>query len=174
MHYSVLPLHLGSVGIIAGPQGLSNVILTKRKARETRSYLQQLFPDAQFNKHLMPLLQRQLRDYFAGKPVRFRVKLDLSSLTPFQRQVLQACTKIEYGQTISYSQLARRIGKPKAARAVGGALARNPIPIVIPCHRVIAADGSMGGFSAEQGISLKKKLLKMESSNKTSPLDKGG
>ena len=162
IHYSVLPTPFGSLGIVAGPQGLSNVILTKRKANNARTYMQQLFPDAKYDKKLLPSLQQQLHNYFAGKPVRFRVKLDLSALTPFQQKALKACAKIKYGQTISYSQLARRIGKPKAARAVGGALARNPIPIVIPCHRIIAADGSMCGFSAEQGIRLKQQLLEME------------
>ncbi|MHC4443142.1 MAG: methylated-DNA--[protein]-cysteine S-methyltransferase [Planctomycetota bacterium] len=159
---TVIPTQFGSVGIVAGPQGLSNLILTKRKVNDARSYLQRLYPQAQFEKQLLPSLQRQLRDYFAGRPVRFQAKIDLSSLTTFQQQVLKTCAKIDYGKTISYGQLAQRIGKPKAARAVGGALARNPIPIVIPCHRVIAVDGSMRGFSAEQGISLKKKLLKME------------
>jgi methylated-DNA-[protein]-cysteine S-methyltransferase len=172
MYYAVLPTSFGSVAIVAGQQGLTNVLLTKRKAKEAHSCLQRLFPDAQYDKRLLPSLQRQLRSYFAGKRVHFRIKLDLSSLTPFQRKVLQACAKIKYGQTISYSQLARQIGKPQAARAVGGALARNPIPIIIPCHRIIAADGTMCGFSAEQGISLKKKLLKMESSHKTSHRNK--
>jgi len=162
MRYTVIKSPFGSVGLVAGKLGLSKVILTKRKVHQARSYLQKLFPHVEYDKYLLPSLQKQLNDYFTGQRVNFRVKVDLSSVTPFQRLVLQACAKIEYGRTISYGKLARRISKPKAARAVGGALAKNPIPIIIPCHRVIAGDGTMCGFSADQGINLKKRLLDME------------
>jgi len=164
--YTILRTRFGSAGIVAADKGLSRIVLTGKNMEGFHRLICKLIPEAQYEKQLLPSLQRQLKDYFSGKPVHFRVKLDLSSLADFQRKVLQACARIEYGQTISYGELAGRIGKPKAARAVGGALARNPIPIVIPCHRVIAGDGSMGGFSAEQGIKLKRQLLKMEQRNR--------
>lgn len=83
----------------------------------------------------------------------------LASLTPFQRSVLLACSKIPKGQTRNYSQIAQAVGKPKAARAVGNALANNPFPLIIPCHRVIRKNGKAGGYSAKGGESRKMFLL---------------
>lgn len=154
---------LGSVGLVASSRGLAKVILTRRDARAARALLRRLFPQSEYDADLLPSLQARLRDYFAGRGGRFRVKTDLADLTPFQRRVLEACAKIPFGRTATYQELARRIGRPKAARAVGAALARNPVPLVIPCHRVVAADGSLGGFSAEQGVRLKRWLLELES-----------
>ena len=86
----------------------------------------------------------------------------LRALTPFQRAVLLECAKIPKGKTITYAELARRIGKPHTARAVGNALAINPLAPTIPCHRVVKGDGSLGGYSAKGGILKKKKLLARE------------
>ena len=104
----------------------------------------------------------QLARYFAGQKVHFTAPLDLSSLSSFARRVLRALSRIPHGRTTTYIQLAKRIGKPTAARAVGTVLARNPIPIIIPCHRVLAGNGSLGGFSAPGGATLKRRLLLME------------
>lgn len=86
----------------------------------------------------------------------------LTSLTPFQRAVLLECAKIPKGQTRTYSQIARAIGKPHAARAVGNALAKNPLAPLIPCHRVVRADGKVGGYSGKGGTARKRLLLKKE------------
>lgn len=102
---------------------------------------------------------RQLAEYFAGKRRRFELELAPSG-TVFQRRVWKALTEIPYGQVVSYGEIARRIGLPGAARAVGQANGANPIPIVIPCHRVIAADGTIGGFSS--GLDIKRRLLGIE------------
>jgi methylated-DNA-[protein]-cysteine S-methyltransferase len=103
---------------------------------------------------------QELYDFFAGKPADFAdLPLDLQG-TPFQKKVWQELRRIPRGQAISYRQLAERIGSPKASRAVGQANGRNPIPIIIPCHRVIAADGSLGGYSS--GLDKKRWLLKQE------------
>jgi methylated-DNA-[protein]-cysteine S-methyltransferase len=104
----------------------------------------------------------QLREYLAGKRSAFELQLDLSSLTGFQRQVLQAVSKIPRGEVTTYANLAREIGRPKAVRAVGRALGSNPIPIVIPCHRVLASDGSLRGYSGRGGVETKAKLLRLE------------
>jgi methylated-DNA-[protein]-cysteine S-methyltransferase len=101
----------------------------------------------------------QLAEYFAGKRIRFELAVKPAG-TDFQRRVWNALTEIPYGEVVSYADIARRIGKPGAARAVGQANGANPIPIVIPCHRVIAADGSIGGFSS--GLSIKRMLLALE------------
>lgn len=102
----------------------------------------------------------QLREYFAGQRQRFDLSLDLERLTPFQRGVLQAACAIPYGAVRSYGQLAQTLGHPHASRAVGQALGSNPIPIVIPCHRVVASDGSLGGYTG--GLEKKRFLLDLE------------
>ncbi|MFW6114752.1 MAG: methylated-DNA--[protein]-cysteine S-methyltransferase [Thermodesulfobacteriota bacterium] len=106
---------------------------------------------------------RQLDLYFDGRLTKFALNLAPQG-TPFQLRVLQALQEIPYGETISYRELAERIGKPKASRAVGSANARNPLPIVIPCHRVIGSNGNLVGFGG--GLEIKRKLLDLESTNR--------
>ena len=105
-------------------------------------------------------LVRELAAYFRGGANRFLTPLDTDSGTPFQRKVWDELRRIPFGKTVSYGELARRIGAPKAARAVGQAVGANPIPIVIPCHRVIQSSGALGGFSA--GLEIKGWLLHHE------------
>ncbi len=107
-------------------------------------------------------LAKELAAYFRGAARSFRTPLDLASGTPFQRKVWEELRRIPFGKTISYGELARRVGAPRAARAVGQAVGANPIPIVIPCHRVIRASGELGGFSA--GVEIKEWLLRHEGS----------
>jgi len=102
---------------------------------------------------------QQLREYFAGKRRGFDLPLAPKG-TQFQRSVWRQLQGIPYGETISYGELARRVGNPKASRAVGSANGANPLPIVIPCHRVIAGDGTLGGFGG--GLPTKQTLLKLE------------
>jgi methylated-DNA-[protein]-cysteine S-methyltransferase len=103
---------------------------------------------------------RELREYFAGKRRAFTVELKPAG-TSFQLAVWQALRAIPYGETISYGELARRIGRPSASRAVGAANGANPLPIIVPCHRVIGADGSLTGFGG--GVETKRFLLGLES-----------
>ena len=105
--------------------------------------------------------RQQLQEYFAGKRREFALQLAPQG-TPFQLSVLDALGSIPYGTTLSYQEVAARIGRPKAVRAVGAANGRNPLPIVIPCHRVIGADGSLTGFGG--GLEAKRYLLALESS----------
>jgi len=102
----------------------------------------------------------QLDEYFAGRRRAFDVRLDWRLTTGFRREVLHATTRIAYGQTASYRDVATLAGSPAAVRAAGTALATNPLPIVVPCHRVAAADGSLGGFSG--GLGIKRKLHEIE------------
>ena len=102
---------------------------------------------------------RQLREYFAGTRRKFAVSLDLDG-TEFQQQAWAAMCGIRYGHTLSYAQQAKAIGKPKAVRAVGSANGANPVPIIVPCHRVIASDGSLGGYAL--GLAMKRYLLALE------------
>jgi methylated-DNA-[protein]-cysteine S-methyltransferase len=103
---------------------------------------------------------KQLRDYLAGRRTRFDLQMDLSFVTPFRRAVLEECARIPRGQTTTYAELARRVGRPNAYRAVGHTMATNPIPIVIPCHRVVASSGSLQGFGG--GLDMKLRLLALE------------
>lgn len=102
----------------------------------------------------------ELREYLAGERRRFTFQIDWSFMRPFQRQVLLATYAIPYGQTSAYGELAMLLGRPRAARAVGRAEATNPMPIVIPCHRVLGADGKLRGYGG--GLAVKKWLLKLE------------
>lgn len=106
--------------------------------------------------------EKALGRYFEGKAERFEFPVDLAGLTEFEREVLEAARGIGYGEVRSYSWLARKVGRPKGARAVGRALAKNPLPLVIPCHRVVRSDGSIGGFSMAGGVKAKRKLLELE------------
>jgi methylated-DNA-[protein]-cysteine S-methyltransferase len=102
----------------------------------------------------------QLRAYFAGTRRRFAVPVDLGRLTRFQQAVLRACARVPAGRVVSYGEIARRIGRPRGSRAVGQALGRNPVPIVIPCHRVVAGGGRLGGYTG--GLHIKRALLRLE------------
>ena len=110
---------------------------------------------------IAPILD-QVISYLNGDRTDFDIPFDLSALTHFQRQVLMATLQIPRGQIVTYGEIARRIGNPKSVRAVGQALGRNPIPIVIPCHRVIASNGSLGGYSGGGGLETKARLLQLE------------
>ena len=101
-----------------------------------------------------------MEEYFAGTRTVFDQDVDLSVLSDFERSVLQTAREIPYGEVIPYAELARRIDKPKASRAVGNALGHNPVAIVVPCHRIVRSDGSLGGYTG--GVEFKRKLLAIE------------
>ena len=119
-------------------------------------------PDWIYNEAPFAAVREQLADYFAGKRKVFDVPLRLAG-TEFQVSVLEALQTIPYGETASYGDVARQIGRPKAVRAVGAANGRNPIPIIVPCHRVIGSSGDLTGFGG--GLDTKEKLLRLEAEN---------
>ncbi len=157
LFYSVFLTAAGWVGMLGSSDGLRRVILPRRSEQEVRVLLS---VDAAPAPGSFNDLQERLQLYFSGHKVDFPDKLDFTGATPFQHRVWQAARLIPYGQTRSYQWLAGQTGSPGAARAVGQALGKNPLPIIIPCHRVLASDGSPGGFSG--GIEMKKLLLKLE------------
>lgn len=113
-----------------------------------------------------PALRRRLEQYALGGRVEFHdIKLALPELSEFQRRVIAATRRIRYGKTLSYGELAEKAGYPRAARGVGTVMSSNRFPIVIPCHRVVAAGGKPGGYTSPQGISLKLRLLALEAGN---------
>jgi len=110
-----------------------------------------------------PDLRRDLEAYAAGERVEFDGhKLDLPQQTPFQARVQRETRRVGYGQQATYAEIAARVGSPGAARAVGTVMSSNRIPLLIPCHRIIASNGGLGGYSAPQGVLLKRQLLEME------------
>ena len=111
---------------------------------------------------LSNLVCTQFQEYFSGRRRLFDLTLDLSALTSFHREVLAVTSRIPWGEVWSYQRVARKLGRPHSSRAVGQALGRNPIPIVIPCHRVIASDGGLGGYCGKTGLELKSWLLRHE------------
>ncbi|MBE0535541.1 MAG: methylated-DNA--[protein]-cysteine S-methyltransferase [Phycisphaerae bacterium] len=119
--------------------------------------------DSRYDAALFGDLQKQVRAYFEGTYVDFSdVPADLSNMSTFSRHVLAACRSIPYGQTASYARLAAIAGSPRAIRAAGSVMAANPLPLIIPCHRIIRSDGRVGSFSATGGPQLKVRLLAVE------------
>lgn len=170
--YTIFKTKWGYFGLVADKKGLIRTCLpcpSKRKRRRAcpsrktvENRLLKGLDNPQLDENFLKPLQDKIIAYFNGRPVKFDDVVALDYLPPFTQKVLAACRKIPSGKTFSYSQLARMIGKPRACRAVGNALAKNPVPLIIPCHRVIHSDGSPGNFSAPGGKKLKHRLLLVE------------
>jgi methylated-DNA-[protein]-cysteine S-methyltransferase len=159
----------GWCGLAASARGLKRVIIPWRNSRrDVLAILRAEFPAAREDARALSNAAKSLRKYFAGEQVKFDFPLDLDGLTAFQKNVLAATRKISYGRTLAYGEVAARANRPGAARAAGTALARNPLPIVIPCHRVLASGGRAGGFSARGGVKTKIALLRLEAKKQKS------
>lgn len=148
----VMSSPVGKLCLIASDRGL--VAIDVRNVRAVRE--QETSASAQ---KILSATMKQLEQYFAGKRTSFNIPLDLEG-TDFQQQAWRALCRIPYGKTISYGQQAKNMNKPKAFRAVGSANGKNPIPIIVPCHRVVSGDGSLGGYSL--GLKMKQQLLALE------------
>tara|TARA_B100000029_G_scaffold502792_1_gene578668 strand:+ start:2017 stop:2532 length:516 start_codon:yes stop_codon:yes gene_type:complete len=157
---SVFPTSLGWFGLLGDGESVHGVQIGHGTAASVRTrYRRQASRESDWD----PELRSRMEDFAAGTPVDFDdVSLVLPPLTDFQFRVMTQVRAIGYGDTASYGEVARRIGRPRAARAVGTVMANNPVPILVPCHRVVTASGRLGGFSAPQGTRLKKRLLRME------------
>ena len=163
VHCSIFRISLGWMGIVYSIRGLRRLVLPRDSKEEVLSEVGEVALSVdKDNSSILFDLPEQLRRYFTGDQVNFCDRLDLSSFSQFQQVVWNKARSIPYGQTRSYGWLAERIGKPQAMRAVGQALGRNPLPIIIPCHRVIRGDGTLGGFSG--GLDMKRLLLRIEKS----------
>ncbi|HSR50865.1 MAG TPA: methylated-DNA--[protein]-cysteine S-methyltransferase [Acidobacteriota bacterium] len=156
--YDLIDSPVGTLGCAV--DGAGNVVsICFLAGREENEFVQSLGSGARRDPIRVRALTHELQDYFSGKRRHFNLPLKPTG-TEFQQQVWKALRDIPYGETRSYAQIARSIGRPKAVRAVGAANGANPIPIVIPCHRVIGADGSMTGFGG--GLEAKVRLLSLE------------
>lgn len=152
----------GTMYVAASDRGLARLSWRQPSPDTFVRELQERFPDSPVVRDTDALTEaeRQLRDYFAGERSTFDLPVDLSTLSEFEQRVLQAARRIPFGQVVAYSDLASSIGKPRASRAVGNALNHNPVAIVVPCHRVVRRDGSLGGYGG--GVEYKKRLLGIE------------
>jgi methylated-DNA-[protein]-cysteine S-methyltransferase len=154
--YKTMKSPVGRLKLIASERGLAAILWENDDPKRVR--LAPLVKDE--NHPVLLKAERQLNDYFAGKLKKFSLRFDFAG-TEFQKKVWQALATIPFGETRSYGEIARQIGRPKAVRAVGGANGRNPISIIVPCHRVIGSNGKLTGFAG--GLEAKAFLLKTES-----------
>ncbi len=129
---------------------------------ELDSYLARFKRPLQPNQKKLAPYARELSEYLLGKRTTFTIPIDWSPFTPFQREALQAVYRIPYGETRTYLDIAREIDRPHAYRAVGAANAMNPMPIIVPCHRVIGMDGKLHGYGGGNGLPTKEWLLRLE------------
>jgi methylated-DNA-[protein]-cysteine S-methyltransferase len=160
LKYATVNIGKGWVGMLASANGLMATTLPQSSAGEAKQQLGIGVNQAVFSLEPFADLAERLRLYFTGGKVNFPDELDLSGATPFQRRVWEKTRLIPYGETRSYLWVAGQVGNPKAARAVGQALSKNPLSIIVPCHRVIASDGGLGGFGG--GAEMKRYLLRLE------------
>jgi methylated-DNA-[protein]-cysteine S-methyltransferase len=155
--YKMIPSPVGNLKLVASDKGLVAILWQNDKPSRVR--LEELVEDAQHP--ILLATERQLGEYFAGKRKIFSVPLDMRG-TSFQKNVWEALLAIPFGETRSYGQLAKQLGNPQAMRAVGAANGRNPISIIVPCHRVIGSSGKLTGFAG--GLETKAHLLNLEES----------
>lgn len=176
MYYSIVKTRLGWCGIVSNNGLIKRIVLPSTNKRLVLQGIQKEYPEATENSSGLKKSSQVIVDYFNGKAKRLDFPIDLKGYTNFERQVYKNLCRVPYGEMTTYGKLAKSVGKPKAARAVGNALAKNPLPLVIPCHRVVKSDGSIGNFSViptadppgrtSGGVALKKQLLELETMNK--------
>ncbi len=161
LRYFTFSTSAGWVGVLSSEKGLLRSTFPQPSEEEARRHLGDSASLAEWSPQLFEDLSERLRTYFIGGKVAFPDDLDFTAATPFQCRVWEATRLIPCGRTLSYGQVAERIGNPGAARAVGHALGRNRLPIIVPCHRVLGSDGGLCGFGG--GLPMKKYLLSLES-----------
>ena len=162
LRYITFSTEVGWLGILGSPGGLLRIILPQRSQQDARRLLGDSVDCAVWSPASFEDLVERFIIYFSGYPTCFPDELDLSRATAFQCKVWEATRLIPYGETRSYGWVAKQIEKPLVVRAVGQALSKNPLPIIVPCHRVVASDGKLGGFSG--GVEMKRYLLSLEAS----------
>ena len=160
VRFDVRRTPIGRVFVGISDQGVCDVTLDDPNERDYRLRLARHAPEALRDPDAVEPVMTEIEAYCKGRLSTFTVPIDLRGVTDFTRRVLRVTRRIPCGKLLSYGDVARRIGSPRASRAVGGALGRNPVPIIVPCHRVIAHGGKLGGFSG--GLDTKLALLQIE------------
>ncbi len=163
--YTVFDTEFGWMAIVASANGLCRLTLPQPAADKALVLIADYFPGAVVDSSGFRELVFRLGSYFEGERIDFGDELDLRNFTVFQQSVWKLASSIPYGETRTYGWIAEELGRSGSVRAVGQALARNPLPIIIPCHRVVGSGGAIGGFSG--GLEMKKRLLELESSQNT-------
>jgi methylated-DNA-[protein]-cysteine S-methyltransferase len=161
--YTIFKTKWGYFGLAGTDNGLLRTCLPLVNREKVKSQLSRNLQNCRYDKNLFKSTQKRITAYFEGNRINFKdTPVVFDGLGVFAKRVLTACRGIRFGQVVTYGQLAEMAGKPNAARAVGRVLAKNPLPLIIPCHRVACANGSLGGFSAIGGVKLKNRLLRFE------------
>ncbi len=160
--YRVVKTAQGFVGFLATERGLRKLQLPQESKTAAIEGLGGEVRGAVESPELMPELADRLVRYFDGERIEFALRYDWSGSTTFEMDVWRACARVRYGTTASYKDLAAAVGSPGAARAVGTVMAHNRCPLVIPCHRIVKSDGSLGGYSGPGGLEQKRRLLDLE------------
>jgi methylated-DNA-[protein]-cysteine S-methyltransferase len=162
--YTIFKTKWGYFGLAGTENGLLRTCLPLSSPENIKSQLLSISEATLFEKWLFKTVQDQIVAYFEGECVNFStdIPIVLDGLSDFCSSVLIACRGIKFGQVVTYSAIAKKLGRPSASRAVGNALAKNPLPLIIPCHRIIRSDGQLSGFSSPGGMNTKAKLLKHE------------
>lgn len=158
--YDLLSSPLGPLGLIAHPDGLSHVVWSDTEPNLLKEIAHRVGALPERRPRRLAPWRGRLDRYFSGKKAAFDAPIFWTAGTPFQRRIWTALAEIPYGEVRSYQWVADRLGLGPAARAVGNACGRNPLPIVIPCHRVVHRDGSLGGYTG--GLDIKMRLLAIE------------
>jgi methylated-DNA-[protein]-cysteine S-methyltransferase len=158
--YDVTDSPIGPLLVAASDRGLCRISFDPEPEHELEALAKAFGPRVLRSSAPVDRARRELDEYFEGKRHDFDLAVDLTPLPDFQRLVLEELVRVPYGHVDTYGGLAQRIGRPRAARAVGGALNRNPIPIVVPCHRIVGSTGSLVGYAG--GLEIKQALLGLE------------
>jgi len=162
MKYSIFKTLFGWMGVVEGEKGLKRIILPHSRRTEVKKIIFQEFPGVKEDSaYLKPFTDILVR-YCKGEKFTQCFSYDTADYTKFLVTVWETTQAIPWGEVRSYQWLSAQIKNPRAFRAIGNALGKNPFPIIVPCHRVIRSDGSLGGFSAPRGILLKQRLLQLE------------
>lgn len=153
----------GWCGVVSGECGVKRIQFGYKSSYAVRKSIERLFPFVKEKEDdLLKMVKEMIAGFFDGKVVSLDFPIELSTATLFQKKVWEMTRSIPYGKVKTYGWLSQRLSKPGASRAVGNALADNPLPLIIPCHRVVRADGKPGGFSLPEGTNLKRRLIELE------------
>ncbi len=158
--YDVVDSPIGPLLVAATERGIVRISFSAGGEGELETLARVVGPCVLRSSRAVDGVRRELDEYFAGSRRAFDLEIDLRGAAPFTIEVLGELARVPYGETSTYGALAARVGRPKAARAIGMVMNRNPVPIVLPCHRVVGANGSLVGYAG--GLEIKERLLRLE------------
>lgn len=171
MKYDVFETEMGWVAAVANDEGVVRMSLPEKALQQAYDHVRPEIEHAELEPEALADVREKVQAYCAGKPVDLTsIRIDMSSMSPFFRKAREACRSIPAGETRTYAWLADQAGNVRAARGAGQAMAKNPVALLVPCHRVIGSDGQLHGFGGGIGIPMKEQLLRMESVTSREPV----